>query len=117
MDAQSPMALILVGQNELWERRNLLVYAAIRQRIDLQCKLHHYDRSDLGQYMERHLAYDGAKRSILSEKAIDEIHRFSGGAPRLVKEPYTHCLIYGAQNRQQIIDGHMVEQVIQGQLS
>ena len=37
MDAQSPMTLILVGQNELWERLQLQSYAAIRQRIDLQC--------------------------------------------------------------------------------
>lgn len=35
MDAQSPMALILVGQNELWDRLQLHAYAAIRQRIDL----------------------------------------------------------------------------------
>lgn len=117
MDAQSPMALILVGQNELWERLNLQAYAAIRQRIDLQCKLHHYDRADVGQYMERHLTYAGATRSIFSEKAIDEIHRFSGGAPRIVNKLSTHCLMYGAQNRQQIIDDHMVERVIQGELS
>ncbi len=117
MDAQSPMALILVGQNELWERLNLQAYAAIRQRIDLQCKLHHYDRAEVGKYMERHLTYAGAKRSIFSEKAIDEIHQFSGGAPRLVNKLCTHCLMYGAQNRQQIIDDHMVERVIQGELS
>ncbi|MFC5702311.1 AAA family ATPase [Cohnella faecalis] len=35
MDAQSPMALILVGQSELWDRIGLQAYAAIRQRIDL----------------------------------------------------------------------------------
>ncbi|WP_167859425.1 ATP-binding protein [Paenibacillus cymbidii] len=34
MDAQSPMALILVGQSELWEKLSLQVYSAIRQRID-----------------------------------------------------------------------------------
>ncbi|MBP1154844.1 type II secretory pathway predicted ATPase ExeA [Paenibacillus sp. PvR018] len=37
MDAQSPMALILVGQSEQWERIHLQPYAAIRQRIDLLC--------------------------------------------------------------------------------
>jgi hypothetical protein len=36
MDAMSPMALILVGQTELWEKLQLQSYAAIRQRIDLQ---------------------------------------------------------------------------------
>lgn len=41
MDAQSRMALILIGQSELWDRLRLQAYAAIRQRIDLQCKLPH----------------------------------------------------------------------------
>jgi len=45
MDAQSLMTLILVGQSELWEKFQLQAYAAIRQRIDLQCKLVHFDRA------------------------------------------------------------------------
>ena len=40
--------LILVGQSELWDRLNLQAYAAIRQRIDLQRKLPHYDRAQTG---------------------------------------------------------------------
>jgi len=39
MDAKSPMALVLVGQNELAERLKLQSYAAIRQRIDINCRL------------------------------------------------------------------------------
>ena len=117
MDAQSPMALILVGQSELWERLGLQAYAAIRQRIDLQCKLHHYDRAQIGEYVRQHLAYAGAKQEIFSDKAIDEVYRFSGGAPRLANKLCTHCLLYGAQNRQRIIDDHMVGRVIQGELS
>lgn len=117
MDSQSPMALILVGQNELWDRLNLQAYAAIRQRIDLQCRLHYYDRSQVGKYIERHLNYAGTEQPIFSEKAIDEIYRFSIGAPRLVNKICTHCLLYGSQNRQRIIDDHIVERVIQGELS
>lgn len=117
MDAQSPMSLILVGQNELWERLNLQAYAAIRQRIDLQCKLYHYDRAQIGAYMEQHLTYAGATQPLFSDKAVDEIYRYSGGAPRLVNKLCTHCLLYGAQNRQRIIDDHMVGRVIAGELS
>jgi type II secretory pathway predicted ATPase ExeA len=117
MDAQSPMALILVGQSELWDRLSLQAYAAIRQRIDLQCKLSNYDRAQVGQYIERHLTYGGTVHDIFSEKAIDEIYRFSSGAPRLVNKLCTHCLLYGAQNQQRIIDDHMVSRVIQGELS
>lgn len=117
MDAQSPMALILVGQSELWERLSLQAYAAIRQRIDLQCKLQHYDRAQIGGYIHQHLAYAGAKHDIFSDKAMDEIYRFSSGAPRLVNKLSTHCLLYGAQNRQRIVDDHVVRRVIEGEMS
>lgn len=117
MDAQSPMALILVGQSELWDRINLQAYAAIRQRIDLQCKLPHYDRAQTGSYIERHMTYAGAERDIFTEGAIDDIYRYSGGAARLINKVCTHSLLYGAQNKHRIIDDHMVKRVIQGELS
>lgn len=117
MDAQSPMALILVGQSELWDRINLQAYAAIRQRIDLQCKLPHYDRAQTGAYIERHMTYAGAERDIFTDGAIDDIYRFSSGAARLINKVCIHSLLYGAQNKHRIIDDHMVKRVIQGELS
>lgn len=117
MDAQSPMALVLVGQNELWERLQLQSYAAIRQRIDLQCKLPHFDRSQVGEYIKQHLKYAGADHDIFSETAIDVIYHYSGGTARLVNKVCTHCLLYGAQNGRRIIDDHMVKNVITGELS
>lgn len=117
MDAQSPMALILVGQSELWDRLGLQAYAAIRQRIDLQCKLPHYDRAQVGDYIKRHLTYAGAENEIFSDGAIEDIYRFSSGSARLVNKVCTHSLIYGAQNGHRIIDDHMVKRVIQGECS
>jgi general secretion pathway protein A len=117
MDSQSPMALILVGQSELKEKLQLQAYAAIRQRIDLQCRLPHFDRAQVGEYLHRHLAYAGAEHDIFSEAAVDEIFRFSSGAARLINKICTHCLIYGAQNERRIIDDHMVKLVIEGELS
>jgi general secretion pathway protein A len=92
MDAQSPMALILVGQNELWDRLKLQSYAAIRQRIDLQCKLSHYDRAQTGEYISRHLTYSGAKQDVFSDGAIHCIYQFSSGSARLINKICTHSL-------------------------
>jgi general secretion pathway protein A len=117
MDAQSPMALILVGQSELWDKLGLQSYAAIRQRIDLQCKLPHYDRAQTGDYIKRHMTYAGADRDIFSDGAIDEVYRFASGSARLINKACTHALIYGGQNKHRIIDDHMVKRVIQGELS
>ncbi len=117
MDAQSPMALILVGQNELWERLQLQSYAAIRQRIDLQCKLNFFDRSETALYIQRHLTYAGSTQDIFSDSAIDDIYRYSSGTARLINKVCTHALMYGAQIGHRIIDDRMVKRVIEGELS
>lgn len=116
MDAQSPMSLILVGQSELRERFKLQTYAAIRQRVDLQCVLSHFDRAQVGEYIKQHLIYAGATQDIFSDGAVDAIFRYSGGTARLVNKLCTHCLIYGAQNGRNIIDDHMVKLVIEGEM-
>jgi hypothetical protein len=91
MDAQSPMALILVGQSELGERLALQAYAAIRQRIDLHCKLPHNDRPQTEAYIQRNLDYaGGAERDIFSAGGTDDIYRFSNGTARLINKACTH---------------------------
>jgi type II secretory pathway predicted ATPase ExeA len=117
MDAMSPMALILVGQSELWDRLRLQSFSAIRQRIDIQCKIGHYDRSETNAYIERQLNYAGCDHHIFSDGAIDEIHRYASGTARLINKVCTQCLMYGAQNGHQIIDDRMVKRVIEGELS
>jgi type II secretory pathway predicted ATPase ExeA len=117
MDAQSPMALVLVGQSELWDRLQLQTYAAIRQRIDLQCKFAHYDRAQAGAYIARHLAYAGAMRDLFTDAAIDEMYRYASGSVRLINKVATHCLMYGALKKHRIIDDHMVKQVVTGELA
>jgi general secretion pathway protein A len=111
------MALILVGQSELWEKFQLQAYAAIRQRIDIQCRLYHYDRAQMGEYVQRHLDYAACNKEIFSDAALDEIFKYSSGSARLINKLCTHCLLYGAQNGRRIIDDHMVKLVIQGELA
>ena len=117
MDSQSPMSLILAGQTELWAKLKLQSYAAIRQRIDLQCGIGHMDRQQTGEYICAHLDYAGCDKDIFSDAAVDGIFRYSSGIPRLVNKACTSSLIYGTQNRKTIIDDRMVGLVIECELS
>lgn len=117
MDAESPMALILVGQVELWDKLQLQSYTAIRQRIDMQCKMQQFDRSQVDDYIRRHLNYAGSDRDIFSDEAIEAIYRYSGGSARLINKACMSSLIFGCQNGKKIIDDHMVKLVINGELS
>jgi type II secretory pathway predicted ATPase ExeA len=117
MDSQSPMALILAGQTELWEKLKLQSYAAIRQRIDVQCGIGHMDRHQTSEYIKTHLDYAGCEKDIFTDAAIDDIFQFSSGISRLVNKACTSSLIYGAQNRKSIIDDRMAKLVIECELN
>lgn len=117
MDACSPMALILVGQTELADRLRTQSYAAIRQRIDIQCKMLHYDRAQTGAYIRKHLINAGCEHELFTESAINEIFTFSGGIARLINKSCIHSLIHGSQHRHRLIDDHVVKRVVNGELN
>lgn len=117
MDSMSPMSLILAGQPELWDRLKLQSFSAIRQRIDMICRLSPLDRAQTEAYLKKHLAASGTDRDIFSEGAMDTIFAYSGGIARLINKAATHCLIYGAQSQKPIIDDHMVNLVIGGEIA
>jgi len=117
MDSESPMSLILAAQTELREKLKLQSYAAIRQRIDVQCGVGHMDRHQTAEYIRTHLDFAGCQKDIFSDAAIDDIFQFSSGIPRLINNACTSSLLYGAQNRKTIIDDRMVKLVIECELS
>jgi len=117
MDSQSPMALILAGQSELWDKLRLQSYAAIRQRIDIQCHVAKLDLAATAAYIKSHLAFAGCEKDIFSDAAIDEIYKFSSGIPRLANKAAIASLLYGAQNQKNIIDDRMVKLVIDSELA
>lgn len=117
MDAMSPLSLILVGQSELWNRLELKSFTAIRQRIDIRCKLSSLDRAETGGFISRQLQYAGIHKEIFTDAAIAEIFTYASGAPRLINKLCTNCLIYGATTKHRLIDDHMVRLVIDGEMN
>ena len=115
-DSVSPMALVLVGQSELWDKLKLQRYAAVRQRIDISCILHHLDRAETEQYIMSHLRYAGGKTEIFTSKAYDEIFRASTGTPRVINRICEKSLMYAFQQGQRLIDEHMVHYVIEHEM-
>ena len=117
MDAISPMALILAGQSELWDKLRFKSCEAIRQRIDIRCDINKLDRVQTTEYIDTHMNYAGCHRDIFSEAAIDDIYKFSGGVLRLINKCCISSLMYGAQNKKTIIDDRTVKLIIDSELT
>jgi len=116
MDSKQPMSLILVGQNELWDKLKLQNYAAVRQRIDIKCAIPQFDRSQTESYITSHLDYAGGNTDIFTDKAYDEIYRYSAGSARAINKACTHLLMYASQRAKKLVDDHMVKTVIAREL-
>ena len=111
-DSMSPMALVLVGQTELWDKLKLQRYAAVRQRIDINCVLPHLDRSETEQYIQSHLKYADGRQELFTDKALDNIYRESTGIPRSINRISEKCLMYAFQQNKRLMDEHTVRYVV-----
>lgn len=115
-DSLSPMALVLVGQTELWDKLKLQRYAAVRQRIDINCVIPHLDRAETERYINAHLDYAGGRQDIFTDKAIDEIYKESTGIPRRINRLCEGSLMYASQQNKRLIDEHQVHFIIEHEM-
>lgn len=117
-DSMSPTALVLVGQNELWEEKlRLRRYAAIRQRIDVRCTLPNLDRAETERYIRAHMVYAGCENDIFTDKALDEVFRISAGIPRVINRICEKSLMYAYQKQKHLIDDYSVRYVSDHELA
>ncbi len=108
-DSESPMALILVGQKELWEQKlRLKAYTAIRQRIYMNIVLEKLELSEVHGYIRAHLDYAGTVQELFTSDAEEEIYKISGGVAREINAVCEKSLLYAYQQQKRLIDGHMV---------
>ncbi|HHO69013.1 MAG TPA: hypothetical protein ENK12_08285, partial [Gammaproteobacteria bacterium] len=78
------LQIILIGQPEL---RELLARDDLRQlsqRITARCHLVPIGRAETAAYIRHRLQVCGATEALFSERAVDLVHRLSGGVPRLI---------------------------------
>lgn len=115
-DSMSPMALILAGQTELWDKLRLQRYAAVRQRIDINCVLTHFDRAETERYILSHLAYAGGRQDIFTDRALDDIYKESTGIPRRINRICEKSLMYASQQGKRLIDEHLVRYIIEHEM-
>jgi len=116
-DSTSPTALVLVGQNELWDDKlRLRRYAAICQRIDMRCTIPHLDRAETERYIRAHMSYAGCDSDVFTDKAIDEAYRVSTGIARIINRVCEKSLMYAFQRQKHLIDDYTVRFVADHEL-
>jgi len=87
------LQIVLSGQPELEEKLRHPSVRQLRQRVSLWCRTQSLTESQTHAYVAERLRIAGATWSIFSLDALDLIHRYSRGIPRIINLLCEHSLI------------------------
>ncbi|MEM9551600.1 MAG: AAA family ATPase, partial [Pseudomonadota bacterium] len=108
-----PLSIILAGQPELAALVNRPGMAPLRSAIGHQLKLGPLSKDQLSEFIHGRLKVAGlSEAAVFDPSAINVIHRYSGGTPRLVNKACELCLFSAAQQEVQRIDAQFVTNVL-----
>ena len=88
--------IILMGQPELETKLDSDALRQLRQRVTVRWSLRPFSPKDTAAYIQHRLyVAAGAERQIFTPAALREIHRLTGGIPRLVNVLCDRALLVG----------------------
>jgi general secretion pathway protein A len=106
------LQIVLAGQPELEEKLKLPELRQLRQRIMLRCRTAALSKEETVQYVHERLKTAGAgPEPIFSPKALDAIHLYSLGIPRVVNLLCEHSLVNAFAENERPIEPKIVEDV------
>lgn len=106
------LQIVLSGQPELEEKLKLPQLRQLRQRIMLRCKTTPLTKEQTHNYVAERLKIAGASgEPIFSPRAVDTVHLYSLGIPRVVNLLCEHSLINAYVEHQRPIETKIVEDV------
>ncbi len=108
------LQIVLSGQPELEEKLNLPQLRQLRQRIMLRCKTGALTKEQTRDYMSERMKIGGATENgqpIFSPAAVETIHLYSLGIPRVVNLLCEHALINAYVEQQRPIEPKTIEDV------
>jgi general secretion pathway protein A len=106
------LQIVLSGQPELEEKLKLPQLRQLRQRIMLRCRTSALSQEQTQEYITERLRIAGASgEPIFSPKAVETIHVYSLGIPRVINLLCEHSLVNAFVEHQQPIQPQTVEEV------
>jgi type II secretory pathway predicted ATPase ExeA len=93
MDADSPLACLLVGQPTLRRTMKLAVLAALEQRIALRYTMPPMTAPETTSYITHHIKIAGRSDTLFSDDAATLIHQTARGYPRAVNNLALQALV------------------------
>jgi general secretion pathway protein A len=104
------LQIILIGQPELRELLDRVELRQLAQRITGRYHLAPLSRSETGSYVNHRLKVAGGMGEIFSSAALGEVHRLSGGVPRIINVICDRALLGAFTQEQHRIGPGMIRE-------
>jgi len=106
------LQIVLSGQPELEFKLNQPQLRQLRQRITLRCKTHPLTLEETRDYIAKRLRIAGSDgHTIFSPEAVETVHGYARGIPRVINLLSEHALISAFVDQQSPITAATVEEV------
>jgi general secretion pathway protein A len=106
------LQIVLAGQPELEERLQRPELRQVKQRIALRCKTTALTLEDTRHYIEMRLHIAGAEgREVFASEAVDAVHSYSRGIPRVMNLLCEHALNKAYVVHVRPVPAHIVAEV------
>ena len=106
------LQIVLVGQTELEVKLKQPNLRQLRQRLTLRAKTHPLTADESRAYIQQRLRIAGSNgQPIFDEEAVNAIHRYSNGIPRVVNLISEHCLVSAFVDQQKRVSANIVDAV------
>jgi general secretion pathway protein A len=108
-DKEKLLQIILIGQLNLGTLLRSPELRQLDQRVSIRYQLEPLDRETVGAYVAHRLTIAGGSAAVtFSPKALDRLHRLSGGIPRLINLICDRALLAAFSVRENRITPDMV---------
>ena len=106
------LQIILCGQPELEQKLNQAELRQLRQRITLRCRTYPLTLEETQGYVAERLRIAGADdAAFFSPEALERVHFYSRGIPRIINLLCEHALISGYVDQNRVIPRETIEDV------
>jgi type II secretory pathway predicted ATPase ExeA len=105
------LQIVLSGQPELEEKLRDPSVRQLRQRVAVWCRTRPLTGEETEAYIAERLRIAGASQPVLAPDAVQLVHHYSKGIPRLINLICEHCLITAYVEQMKPIPACIVESV------
>jgi len=105
------LQIVLVGQPELSDRLNEPELRQLKQRVALRHHLRPLNLSECKEYIAKRLEISGGAGSLFTASAVETVHNYSGGIPRLVNILCDNGLLSAYASHEPCVEAAMIDEI------